>query len=409
MYQGSEERNIGLNAGWLRSLLVPAPLGPRIAGVLDMTRWVAAALVLVTHIRHNVVVDPAMVAPEAAGPGASLFYLLTDVGAQAVIWFFVLSGFLVGGSVVSDMQRGRFDFGRYIRNRAVRLYVVLLPALTAGYGLDLLRISLIGMDAAAGGESPASYGPWPFLANILCLQTIFAPTLGSNSPLWSLACEGWYYVAFPLLAAPLMTNRSLAGRTALVLLGLLVVALLLQNPRIVRLFLLWCIGVAARLSPAAPFRARLLAWALAVLAFVAYPILLGPIGSSASIVVALAFAGALVAEAYAQDATPVPWHRVHAALAGFAFSLYVTHAPVLHLILAALRGSADPRLQLQPEGWLPWAWGGGLFVAVVAHAWAFGQLTEARTSQARAALARLVGRAKQRFGGCPTDRGCAPH
>jgi peptidoglycan/LPS O-acetylase OafA/YrhL len=33
----------------------------------------------------------------------------------------------------------------------------------------------------------------------LFLQTILAPTFGTNGPLWSLANEFWYYVLFPLL------------------------------------------------------------------------------------------------------------------------------------------------------------------------------------------------------------------
>jgi len=39
----------------------------------------------------------------------------------------------------------------------------------------------------------------PLPANVFFLQTITVPVYGSNSPLWSLANEFWYYLLFPLL------------------------------------------------------------------------------------------------------------------------------------------------------------------------------------------------------------------
>jgi peptidoglycan/LPS O-acetylase OafA/YrhL len=375
-----------------RTFLTASKLNPRISAVLDMTRWLAASLVLVEHISHNVLVEPAYVAhPDRWGTW--LVYLLTNTGAQAVIWFFVISGFLVGGAVITEMAKGRFDFERYTLNRVARLYVVILPALVVGYGLDLWRVAMFGIDPGAGGESPESYGVAPFLINLFCLQTILGPTLGSNSPLWSLACEGWYYVLFPLLLAPLLTDHPLWKRAALVVLALLVILLLLQNPRILRLFVIWLLGVAVRFCPPPPsvLRSRWLAWAACAATFVAYSVMLQVISSAASLVVAAGFAWVLLVERHSGAGESLRGARVHTALASFSFSLYVTHAPVLHLVLTGLKGTSDPRLHLQPAGVLPLVWSIGLFGVVALFAAGFAKVTEENTSRVRAALAHLVG------------------
>jgi peptidoglycan/LPS O-acetylase OafA/YrhL len=57
------------------------------------------------------------------------FYLLTGLQHEAVVMFFVFSGFLVGGGALSAFQSGRFSFRNYVINRACRISVVFLPAL----------------------------------------------------------------------------------------------------------------------------------------------------------------------------------------------------------------------------------------------------------------------------------------
>jgi peptidoglycan/LPS O-acetylase OafA/YrhL len=66
---------------------------------LDLARGVAALLVAISHLRAFSFVD----FHQADHPRLiwSCFYFLTGFGHQAVMVFFVLSGFLVGGTVVS--------------------------------------------------------------------------------------------------------------------------------------------------------------------------------------------------------------------------------------------------------------------------------------------------------------------
>ena len=43
--------------------------------------------------------------------------------------FFIVSGFLVGGSVWRLIAQARFDLGAYLINRFARIYLVFIPAL----------------------------------------------------------------------------------------------------------------------------------------------------------------------------------------------------------------------------------------------------------------------------------------
>ena len=74
----------------------------------------------------------------ASGLVANGFYLITGLGHQAVLVFFVLSGYFVGGSVVDGFQRRRFSWTGYGIARLSRLWTVLLPALLLTLVLDTL-------------------------------------------------------------------------------------------------------------------------------------------------------------------------------------------------------------------------------------------------------------------------------
>ena len=71
---------------------------------LDCLRGVAALLVCLEHLRAFLFVPFAQL--KSLGVFTKGFYLVTGLGHQAVMIFFVLSGFLVGGSVITAFQPG---------------------------------------------------------------------------------------------------------------------------------------------------------------------------------------------------------------------------------------------------------------------------------------------------------------
>ncbi|MDJ0391471.1 acyltransferase family protein [Roseomonas sp. E05] len=377
-------------ARFLRSVRIGKQITPRVSGVLDLSRWVAAALVLVFHLGTNVLMPWAELPVEHRGAWQALLYALLNCGDQAVLWFFVSSGFLVGGGVLASIQARSFVLAGYAVNRTARIYAVLIPALVLGYVLDGARIFQYGL-GSAGQETPEAYTAWAVLSNLLCLQTLVAPPLGSNRPLWSLAYEVWYYALFPLLLAPFWARgrgmvAALAGAAAIL------AFLLVFNPGMLGSFLVWLLGVAARVCPWPLLRSQRGAWLLAALAALAYPFLLPLLPSGAvKLLVGIAFASTLLATRFSRNDGALPFAEWHALFAGFSYSLYLVHAPILHSVLTFLQGRADPELRLLPAGLAPLLWGVSLFVLLAVCGYVFSCFTEAHTDRLRVALTQSLG------------------
>jgi peptidoglycan/LPS O-acetylase OafA/YrhL len=188
-------------------------ISPTQSDFLNWSRWVAAWLVVAEHARSLVFVDYGDL--QSPGLWAKGFYFLTGFGHEAVMVFFVISGYLVGGKVWSLYREGRFGWRRYLADRASRLYAVLLVALLLGVILDwsgYLFFNKYGLynhgyegSIAVLGTAPIERMGWrDFLVNAFFLQTIAGPPFGSNGPLWSLAYEWWYYILFPVALAAVL-------------------------------------------------------------------------------------------------------------------------------------------------------------------------------------------------------------
>jgi peptidoglycan/LPS O-acetylase OafA/YrhL len=194
---------------------------------IDMLRGAAAGFVLCDHLRSYTFTNFGSL----SDPGLLTkgFYAATSFGPQAVIIFFALSGFLVGGKVLEDMLIGRWSWPSYFLRRLTRLWIVVIPALvitlildwislyfTGGIGYDRsMRIYTSGPDV----NTLLDHSLTTFLGNIAFLQTIYVPLFGTNGPMWSLANEFWYYVIFPLAAGIFLVQYSLCRR--LVAIGVL--------------------------------------------------------------------------------------------------------------------------------------------------------------------------------------------
>ena len=307
---------------------------------LDMVRGLAALAVCAGHLRAMQLVNSGDVrAWSFVNKG---FYFLTGLGHQAVMVFFVLSGYFVAGSVVDSWTAGRWSWSHYALRRLARLWTVLLPALVLTLILDSVGAKVTQGSGYDGGykgllpglpslEQPAQYSFAIFLGNTAFLQTISVPAYGTNGPLWSLANEFWYYVLFPLLwvaARGAGATRLLAILLGGILLIWLPVGLLLRG-------IVWLFGFIVYLVCRAP----------ALKEAIAHPFWRGLAG--------LAFMGSLVASKYCSPlgsdylvggtfallvpglvASPLAatWYRrIATALADISYTLYVVHFPLLAL------------------------------------------------------------------------------
>ncbi len=369
---------------------------------LDATRWMAALAVVVSHASALVI------APGSSWADEALRYL-QNCGHLAVVIFFVVSGYLVGGLELLRAHKGRpFDPRRYAIQRFSRIYTVLLPALamTALFdwlGRNAFNASALYTDPAMQRVGSLMYAiadrddPATFIGNLLMLQTILVEPFGGNGPLWSLANEWWYYVDFGLfLVAISSTRRPLRLATlgaALMVLGILPLSISVW-------FAIWLVGVAAallgqrwpglRFAAAMPIMAA--GFALALLGMRFDPLLatLPPVLQIAGrlaidAVAAIAFALGLLS---ARNGQPRSGH-LHTILASFSYTLYAVHFPALILLAAAAHDLLGLQFNrpLTPASLAAVA---ALSLAIWVFAGAMAHVTERRTPAVRNWLMRLV-------------------
>jgi peptidoglycan/LPS O-acetylase OafA/YrhL len=182
---------------------------------LDLVRIGAACAVVIAHFSYFRIFDDAQIARVA------------NLGREAVIAFFVLSGFVIA---YSAEQRNR-TLGAYVSARCARLYSVVLPVLLLAFALAAFADSLgVRVSGAYQLHKPWLYIPF----HLLFLGELwgFVESPPWLLPYWSLNYEAWYYVLFGAL-------WYLKGR--LRLLGL--AAFALMGPRLWLLLPLWMAGV----------------------------------------------------------------------------------------------------------------------------------------------------------------------
>jgi peptidoglycan/LPS O-acetylase OafA/YrhL len=310
---------------------------------LDATRGAAALLVLFDHCHNLFFVGFGTALRTAAHFYPTLvIYVVGSAGQEAVVIFFVLSGYLISGSVLRSLERGRWSWKDYLEHRLVRLWLVLIPALVLCAAWDCARLAMnpgVGGDGTFIARLAATHITWKiFFGNVFFQQAVHLTTFGSDKVLWSLSNEFWYYILFPLGLLALrrgeLKTRIRSG------VGFLVVAMLLTKG-LLALFPVWLCGAGlAMVKP--PRVGAMIRW----LSFVIY-----------------------MTCVFALAATPWPWHyfkmdyvlavltavflwvmlsaerqidetamvvRATRSLAGFSYSLYLVHYPLLAFFAALL-------------------------------------------------------------------------
>jgi peptidoglycan/LPS O-acetylase OafA/YrhL len=363
-----------------------------------VARWVAAFAVLIAHAGSLLISQPdIMTAPH--GFGAYLWWFVTGFPHQAVIVFFVISGFLVGGNVIAKSRGTEPFLAKYFADRIVRIYLVLVPVILLGWCLDSIgRHWLAAFGLYDGPTFAGSFDLnllWP---NLLNLQGIFFPAFGTNGPLWSLGCEFWYYIAWALLLLPLTRTAPM-----LRVLGFICGAALAVSFSISGLFffvggLIWIAGALVRSMPRPLIRSKELALAIFLAVTLAVRLIshgkipTDPMWAAlADAAVALSFCNLLLSLRFSQSKEWVvcSW-RMHKPLSDFSFSLYASHLPIIVFAVAAGDYAFGAGWHAKPATPLHWIATFGLLGLTLCLAWLLSRGTEARTDDVRLAIYRLI-------------------
>lgn len=355
---------------------------------LDLVRFLAAFTVFVVHANYDRLTG-----------GLPLLWRLADHGNDAVMVFFVLSGFVI--AYVADTKEKTPK--QYYIARLARLYSVAAPALLLTVLLDFSGARIA--PAVYDGWWFASDGPaWRFFASFFFIHELWFTSLRpfTNGPYWSLGYEFWYYVLFGLTLYLKAPQRYFALAAGCVLVG----------PKILLLFPIWLLGVwvyatikTRKLSEGAGWcmflgsaaiwflyryteqPAALLQWTEGRFGRgITYDVL----GFSKEFISSYVI-GALVATHFIGLAAVS--HRFAALLelcrlpirylAGYTFALYLFHYPLLQFFSALA--------QDLPEGALRTL---SIVAGTLLSIWALGTLTERKKADLKRALLRLHDRVR---------------
>jgi peptidoglycan/LPS O-acetylase OafA/YrhL len=207
---------------------------------LDVIRGAAALLVVLGHSRAYLGETQGTNLISADWQKAVL--VPTSFAEEAVAVFFVLSGYLVGGSILRELANRKFHWRPYMAKRLSRLWTVLLPGIVITALVDALTRSLF--PTIWGRVSANSADASTALCNAVFLQIARCDTYGSNSSLWSLSYEFWFYIIFAGAAVTAWGLARRDWRSSTIGLVICAVSLLAFGLGLLLLIPSWLIGVA---------------------------------------------------------------------------------------------------------------------------------------------------------------------
>jgi len=301
--------------------------------LISLLRGLAALQVAAAHLRSEMF--PGL--RELADP--PLYYQIvafaTAFSHQAVVVFFLISGWLVGGSLLNKLdQPGAMT--AYAIDRATRLWTVLVPALCLMLAVGTVTgtVSLAQADFSAAND----YSAASFVGNLLGLQTVLVPTFADNYALWSLSNETWYYLQFPLLLIVFTGRTRVRQLVAATVLVLTAVGLPTSMTVYFALWLLGALFSRVRIDCTMAVRAVLLLAAAAALLFLRATEGnddLNPGLFVKHLMYSLPLLAFLASMQRPLTASP-NWMRMLAPaahlLSEFSFTLYVIHVPMIKLL-----------------------------------------------------------------------------
>jgi len=358
---------------------------------IDLLRGLAALAVVFGHTRA--IMNTPWGQSEHTWLGA-IWVLLSSHGHVAVVIFFVLSGYMVGGAILGQVGQGKWSWPLYGVTRMTRLYVVLIPALLITLGFDFAGQYLVPTaDVYAGhGDNGMSLLKDPlqghalttFIGNVAFLQDINVPVYGTNGSLWSLSYEFWYYLLFPCLC--LAIRPSVGGGIWSRVTHLLLFSGMawLIGTKGLWLMLPWLAGALVayglnqfKSQETKPWR-RWAAWAFLVMAVPLPSVLKVMAPGLTGIPVILGTCMVLWVEARASQAAPPLLRKTAELLSDISFTLYATHLPLLVFVHAVVLGNSRMPYTL---GGIAAACGLALLALLVAKGWWW--LFERKTNEYR--------------------------
>jgi peptidoglycan/LPS O-acetylase OafA/YrhL len=365
---------------------------------LNLFRWVAALAVLITHTENILLTFVVDVPPSEREYTHYAYAFIAGFAHPAVMIFFVISGFLVGGSLWSEIkEKETIDLLPYFIKRLVRLWTVLLPTLFVVLIVDISGIVLF--DGLRNGvfESDifAKLSAASFLCNAAFFQTAACWEYGADGALWSLYNEFWYYCIWPPMLLAILPVLSASKRLFCVV-GVVAGLFALTYVQFTGAWFapymcIWLMGVLVSAIDKPLFKSSVVsalifaAWVIAIRfcirrefeashQFYFFVI---------DLVTGATFSNLLLSLKCDTSLRNPFGGTIHTTLAGFSFSLYCIHTPLLRLYAALLMWCVGFGSRMKPDGITTWVVVIGALVVCIIAAYGFSIVTEANTGKVR--------------------------
>ncbi|MDF2454816.1 MAG: acyltransferase family protein [Cytophagaceae bacterium] len=297
---------------------------------LDLVRFLTAFLVIACHYRGMLFVEYGALPESQQNIITGVVFFFTRLGHEAVLVFFVMSGFLVGGKALERMMNGTVDLKSYSIDRFVRIALPLIASLLIVVVIDLIR------------QKPLSI--IDLVGSLFALQGVLT-SVEFNEPLWSLSYEVWFYI----LMGCLMCIASVKDRRPLLLSFWILIVVFIVFTKLKPLYLfIWFLGAITYVLPV-PQSVKLYKVILLGLLVLCFTILLQATTASRSVNIGvLSFLNRGVMELlfaisiclFIQHVIQLQPHSVGVKinaigtqLAAFSYTLYLVHIPIIRLML----------------------------------------------------------------------------
>lgn len=202
---------------------------------IDSLRFFAAFCVLAGHYRGACFETYSLLSADQQNISTILFFSITRLPHVAVLIFFVLSGFLVGGKAIERLENHSFKFNDYALDRFVRIMLPLVSAL----------LLIIPVSYYINGT--VLWDLW--FTSLFSLQGVIHPAI--SPPLWSLSYEVWFYIIMG--AVGLIFSAQNSGLKIKIGVMLLICSIFVFSQLQLYYLILWIMGAFAyKIRPTKP-------------------------------------------------------------------------------------------------------------------------------------------------------------
>lgn len=320
---------------------------------LDLVRSAAALLVVLGHARLHAFgnIKSKDLAHDWLGHG---IVLISNYAHPAVIIFFVVSGYLVGGKLINARGVGAEFAKSYAADRMSRIYTVSIPAITISYLLAVTLNQVLGQSFTLLSRT-CEPSIFDLFGTTLFIHKGFWEGKACNGPFWSLIYEVFYYVWFATLALALWASNPQTRRKAwMMFFALGVYGAFEPQGKMLAYSSIWLFGACIAYKGTRQYVVLGAATAGIIAVMGLYAFVWHDDDPIRDVVVAILMAGSLlVVRALSRRGitVPVAIARIFAGTAAISYSTYLFHAPLLNAARTITEiGFGIPMGRTQPDG-----------------------------------------------------------